>query len=239
MRPTTIIAVIALLLTGCASFRGPDYEQLRRAEQAGAKISDYYLATDPAGDDVTIVTDVSDTTMAPTGTTKKLRLRDMPVSDPAQSALDAKQDAVAAASDAEIIAGTETAPRLISPAQAKLAVETHGGAMAYPFIKERTISDPADADDFFWFRAPADLTLASFNCIAEGTSPSITVDLQECDSAGANCASVLAAAVTADGGNDAGTISDTAVASGAWMRALLGAPSGTVTAVSFTLAGTQ
>jgi len=237
MRPITIIAVIALLLTGCASFRGPDYEQLRRAEQAGAKITDYDLAQYPAADDVTIVTDVSDTTMAPTGTTKKIRLRDMPVSDPAQSALDAKQDAVAAASDAEIITGTETAPRLISPAQAKLAVETH--APAHPFIKERTISDPTDADDFFWFRAPAGMTLASFNCIAEGTSPSITVDLQECDSAGANCASVLTAAVTADGGNDAGIISDTAVAAGAWMRALLGAPSGTVTAVSFTLAGTQ
>lgn len=109
----------------------------------------------------------------------------------------------------------------------------------YPFIRERTISDPADADDFFWFRAPANLTLASFNCMAEGTSPSITVDLQECDSNGDNCASVLSAPVTANGGNDAGTISDAAVASGAWMRVPLGTPTGTVTAISFTLAGTR
>jgi hypothetical protein len=106
------------------------------------------------------------------------------------------------------------------------------------WFRERTISEPAGTDDFLWFKAPAALTLTSFDCVAEGTTPSITVDLHECDSAGATCATVLTGTITANGGNDAGTLSDTAVDDNDWMKLLLGAPSGTVDAISCTLAGT-
>lgn len=113
----------------------------------------------------------------------------------------------------------------------------HAGHL--PFLQSRTISDPADADDHYWFKAPAALTLSSFDCIADGSSPSIAVDVQECDAAGSNCSSILSSAVTANGGNDAGTISDTSIASGAWVKVLLGVPSGTVSSITFTLKGVQ
>lgn len=112
-------------------------------------------------------------------------------------------------------------------------------AVAYPFREPGTILTPADADDAPWFRAGSALTLTSFGCIASGSTPSITVDLQECDSAGANCATVIDGAITCNGGWDAGTLTDTAVASGAIMRINLGAPSGTVDSIMFTLEGTQ
>ncbi len=127
MRGPIAIITALLLIIGCAGLKGTDYDQLRRAEQAGAKITSYSQASAPDGDDVLIGTDVSDTTMAPTGTTKKYRLRDLPISDAAQAALDAKQDAVDVATDQEITDGTGTEPRLISPAQAKLSAQTHSG----------------------------------------------------------------------------------------------------------------
>lgn len=110
---------------------------------------------------------------------------------------------------------------------------------ALTWTRERTISDPADADDYLWFKAEAALTLTAINCVAQGTTPSITVDLQECDSNGANCATSLSSVITCNGGNDAGTLSDTAVDSGDWMRLNLGAPSGTVDAISVQVNGTK
>ena len=39
-RIITILAAI-YLISGCANIKGSDYDQLRRAEQAGARITDY------------------------------------------------------------------------------------------------------------------------------------------------------------------------------------------------------
>jgi hypothetical protein len=129
--------LIILLMTGCAGL-----DILRQAEQGAAKISDYPVATAPAGDDTIIGTDVSDLT-TPTGRTKRFRLRDFPVSDPARTALDNKQDAIAAATDGEITTGTETNPRLMSPAQAKLAAETFGGGVIEETDPEFAVSPAA------------------------------------------------------------------------------------------------
>lgn len=108
------------------------------------------------------------------------------------------------------------------------------------FFEDRTITDPVAADDYYWFKAPHDLTLSNFDCIVQGSStPSITVDLQECSSTGASCTTVLSSAVTCDGGNDAATISDSAIDSGDWLYVDIGTPSGTVDAISFTLQGTK
>ena len=109
----------------------------------------------------------------------------------------------------------------------------------YPVLHSRTISTPADADDYNWFQAPAAITLSAVKCFAEGSTPSITADVQECDSAGANCASVLSGAIPCNGGWDAGTVSDTAIAANGTMRILLGAPSGTVSAVTVQVEGTR
>ena len=108
-----------------------------------------------------------------------------------------------------------------------------------PFLQSKTIETPVDLDDFYWFKAPSALSVGSINCIAEGSTPSVSVDVQECDSSGANCASILSSPVTANGGNDSGMLSDSSIASGAWMRILVGPPSGTVSAVTVTLSAVQ
>jgi hypothetical protein len=81
--------------------------------------------------------------------------------------------------------------------------------------------------------------MTAVNCVAQGTTPSITVDIQECDSDGDNCSTSLSSAITCNGGNDVGTISDSAIDSGDWVKMLLGAPSGTVDAISVQVSGTR
>jgi hypothetical protein len=107
------------------------------------------------------------------------------------------------------------------------------------FEKERTISNPTTDDDCLWFKAKRAITLAAFDCIAEGSTPSISVDLQECNSSGTSCSSVLSSAVTANGGTDSGTISDSTIDSGDWVKVVLGTPSGTVNFITFQVSGTQ
>lgn len=112
--------------------------------------------------------------------------------------------------------------------------------VAYPFHFERTISDPADADDAPFFHAYAALTITNVACVAEGTTPSITVDIQECASDGStSCATILSSVITCNGGFDTGTISDGGIASGNTTRLLLGAPSGTVDSVTVFVEGTR
>ena len=128
MKNTRYIIMIWLFTAGCASTGALDYETLRQAEHAAARISDYGVTATPAPEDMLIGVDVSDTSMSPNGTTKRFQLQGLPVSTAMQAALNDKQGAVATATDQEITAGTETAARLISPAQAKLAAQTFGGA---------------------------------------------------------------------------------------------------------------
>ena len=73
MKRKTIIIIALCLLCGTAAL--------------ASKITDYLTASSPSGDDYIIGVDVSDTTQAASGTTKKYRLRDLPVSDPASAAL--------------------------------------------------------------------------------------------------------------------------------------------------------
>jgi hypothetical protein len=139
-RHLIILAAVAALVFGCAAQRPPDYDALRRAEQAGAKITEYPLADMPAGEDILLGTDISDQSMSMDGSTKQYRIGDLPVSDPVTAALLLKQDVVAIATDGEMTTGTETAERLMSPAQIKLSAETHGSGSSYPGV----VSDGAD-----------------------------------------------------------------------------------------------
>lgn len=94
------------------------------------------------------------------------------------------------------------------------------------------VKSPADADDFLLFKARQAITITDIHVIAQGGT-SISVDIQECDSAGANCSSVDAA-ITADtdGAEDDGTLSNPTIDAGDWVKVVLGAPSGTVNFVS-------
>lgn len=72
---------------------------------AGKTASELDALADPAGSDWTVAVDVSDQTMAPAGTNKRLLLSKMPVSEAAQAALDLKQAAATAATDTELADG--------------------------------------------------------------------------------------------------------------------------------------
>lgn len=77
------------------------------------KITDYVTATAPKAADVVVGTDTTDTSMAPTGTTKKFRLGDLPVSTPVQTAINnavankADTSALALKADASALAGKQ------------------------------------------------------------------------------------------------------------------------------------
>lgn len=106
-------------------------------------------------------------------------------------------------------------------------------------LLDGAITDPADADDMIYIKVQNAITITDIHCLAEGGG-TITVTLQECTSAGASC-SDIEGAITADsdGAEDDGTLTDGAIAAGAWIKVLFGAPSGTVNNVAWAVYGTQ
>lgn len=107
----------------------------------------------------------------------------------------------------------------------------YGGAkriLTYKKQENFVVKTPVDADDFLLFKAQTAITITDIHVIAQGGT-SISVDIQECDSAGANCATVDAA-ITADtdGAEDDGALSNGSIDAGDWVKVVLGAPSGTV-----------
>jgi hypothetical protein len=111
----------------------------------------------------------------------------------------------------------------------------YGGAkriLSYKRQENFVVKSPVDTDDFLLFKAQQAITITDIHVIAQGGT-SISVDIQECDSAGANCAT-LDAAITADtdGAEDDGSLSNGAIDAGDWVKVVLGAPSGTVSFVT-------
>lgn len=101
------------------------------------------------------------------------------------------------------------------------------------------ITDPADADDMIYKKVQNAMTLTDIHCLAEGGG-TITLTLQECTTAGASCANIEGAITCdSDGAEDDGTLTDSAIAAGAWIKVLYSAPSGTVNNVAWTVYGTQ
>lgn len=112
-----------------------------------------------------------------------------------------------------------------------------GGAQrVLPYIQSASLVIPApvDTDDLNIMKAPYGMTLLGINCIVQGTT-SVTGQLQECDSSGANCAD-LDSDITcdADGAADDGTLTDSTIASGAWIRWKTTSVSGTPTFLAVT-----
>lgn len=112
----------------------------------------------------------------------------------------------------------------------------YGGAkraIPYKQYVSAVIPAPADTDDINLLKAPYGMTILAINCIVQGTT-SVTGQLQECDSAGANCAD-LDSDITCDAdGADDGTLTDSAIASGAWLRWKTTSVSGTPTFLTVT-----
>lgn len=116
-----------------------------------------------------------------------------------------------------------------------------GNAITVPLngVLDGAITDPADADDMIYAKAPNALTITDIHCLAEGGG-TITLTLQECTAAGASCANIEGAITCdADGAEDDGTLTDGAIAAGAWIKVLYSAPTGTVNNVAWTVYGTQ
>ena len=100
--------------------------------------------------------------------------------------------------------------------------------LPYRFQENFAIKSPVDADDVLMFKAQQAITVTDIHVLAQGGG-TISVDIQECDSAGANCATVDAAiSADSDGAEDDGTLSNGAIDAGDWVKLVLAAPSGTV-----------
>jgi hypothetical protein len=117
-------------------------------------------------------------------------------------------------------------------------IQYYGGAKrALPYIQflSFVIPAPAEADDINIMKAPYGMTILGINCIVQGTT-SVTGQLQECDSSGANCADLDSdIACDADGAADDGSLTDSAIASGAWLRWKTTSLSGTPTFLTVTV----
>lgn len=97
------------------------------------------------------------------------------------------------------------------------------------------IPAPADTDDINIMKAPYGMTIAGIDCIVQGTT-SATGQLQECASDGTSCADLDSdIACDADGAADDGTLTDSAIASGAWLRWKTTSLSGTPTFLTVTV----
>lgn len=104
--------------------------------------------------------------------------------------------------------------------------------LPYRFQENFAIKSPVDADDVLMFKAQQAITITDIHVLAQGGG-TISVDIQECDSAGANCATVDAAiSADSDGAEDDGTLSNGAIDAGDWVKLVLAAPSGTVNFLS-------
>lgn len=97
------------------------------------------------------------------------------------------------------------------------------------------IPAPADTDDINILKAPYGMTILGIDCIVQGTT-SVTGQIQECSSAGASCAD-LDSDITcdADGAADDGTLTDSTIATRAWLRWKTTSVSGTPTFLTVTV----
>lgn len=101
------------------------------------------------------------------------------------------------------------------------------------------LETPADADAFLIWKAPHAITITDIDCIV-GAATSAVIDIQECDSAGANCATVDATITCdADGAADDGTLSNGGIDAGDWLKLDIGTVTGTVKYVSGTVTFTR
>ena len=93
----------------------------------------------------------------------------------------------------------------------------------------------ADTDDMLIMKAPYGMTITALDCIVSAAT-SATINIQECDSAGANCVDTATSdlACDTDGANTA-TLNNAAVDSGDWLKLDVASISGTPGALTVTV----
>jgi len=137
---------------------------------------------------------------------------------------------------------------LLTPANTKTLTNTTidtagtGNDITVPLngLLDDSITTPADTDDIIYRRTQKALTLTDIYCNAQGGG-TITLTLQECDNATCASPSTIEGAITcdADGAEDDGTLTDGAIAAGAWIKVLFSAPTGTVSTLAWSVDGVQ
>ena len=113
-----------------------------------------------------------------------------------------------------------------------------GNVFTHYLQKDYTITNPVAADSSFLFKAQFAMTITDIHCISEGSTPSITLQILECGSDGTSCAGVDGATTItcdSDGAEDDGSLSNGSIDAGDWVSVVYGAPSGTVTALSYSI----
>jgi hypothetical protein len=112
-----------------------------------------------------------------------------------------------------------------------------GNVFTFYNQKDFTILDPVAADNSMLFKARNAMTVSDIHCLAQGGG-TITLQILECDSAGANCAGLDGASTItcdSDGAEDDGSLSNGSIDAGDWVQVLYGAPSGTVNTLTYSI----
>lgn len=98
------------------------------------------------------------------------------------------------------------------------------------YVKCINISPVSTITNWFVMKAPAGMTISNIDCIVDAAT-SVVLAPQECNGNGASCTALLSANVTCGTTNTAGSISDSSIASGNWIRVTRGTVSGSPTQV--------
>jgi hypothetical protein len=124
-------------------------------------------------------------------------------------------------------------------AHRKVLLSNWPGVSGAPWCRTYALIDPDATDDGLWFYTPQAMTVTQVVAIVDpaDTGESVVIDVLECDSNGDNCASILSSAITAGNTTTTGTLSDTSLASGVWIRVDIGTITGTVSRVTLTMKG--
>lgn len=106
----------------------------------------------------------------------------------------------------------------------------YGGAeRVLPYKKTFSVVVPSvvDTDDMVIMKAPYGMTMVALDCIVSAAT-SATINIQECDSAGANCADTATSDLACDtDGNNTATFSNAVIDSGDWIKLDVASVSGT------------
>lgn len=116
-------------------------------------------------------------------------------------------------------------------ANGEITVDTDGEQLVYYSDAERvldrrqilsvTVLDPSDADSPMILKAPYGMTITDIDCLVDAGS--VVIDVQECTSAGASCATVdTTITCDSDGAADDGSLTNGSIDAGDWIKLDIG-----------------
>lgn len=111
--------------------------------------------------------------------------------------------------------------------------------LTYKLWDSKTLENPTTGDSFLLWQTLDAITLTNIKCISDPTQAgdSVSIDIQECDSAGANCVDADTSAITCDydGAADDGTINDPNIDANDYINWKINSAVGTPSQVNVTI----